>query len=157
MEGFRQFVETWRGMRVKIRDNEWERHLKHLAGQWLDVETDHLFGDQFNTADARVMLQNITDVEGDVRPYALQCLYCGNTEHDRPDEEIGKPCLKCYAKEYDKLLLHQGNQEMMVMDRIRPLVTMEKGKAKTIYGPRRYKKVKTPDGDVRVYKPKALP
>ena len=120
MKGFKQFMEEWRGMRVRIRDKEYEKHLKDYAGQWLPVETEHLFGDQFNTgppSNARAHIRNVSDIENDIRPRALKCLYCGLTEHDKDDSEVGKDCPRCEIK-YADSPMHIQSQDMMVMDRL---------------------------------------
>lgn len=59
-----------------LHNPEWENMLKAVEGKWLDVETDWLFKNQFNTAPIpgvselgmRVMAEDVEEIEGDVRP-----------------------------------------------------------------------------------------
>jgi hypothetical protein len=65
-------------MKIKIVDNpvvtggsvvtnNYRKALQALAGQWVEVDTQYLFQDQFNTKELRVMAQNVADIQGDVR------------------------------------------------------------------------------------------
>jgi len=73
--------------------------LKKVQGQWLEVETDHLFDDQYNTPPVpgvselglRVMDHSVAEIEGDVRPRATKCWYCGKTRLD-DFANAEKPC-----------------------------------------------------------------
>lgn len=150
---FKQWLENASSMRIKIVDNpvvtgpsieadKYRKALKSYAGQWLPVETGHLFGDQFNTAppsNLRVFIKDVADIEGDVRPAAARCGWCGTTYINVPDTSLGEPCPKCNV---------YPMQELATIDRIRPLVTVENGRPKTIYPAVRQKRIKTPEGDV---------
>jgi len=63
-------------MKIKIRDNP-SCYLGQLAGKTVDVETEHLFNDQFNTADFRVMLKDVVEIIDDIRLDLKKCGYCG--------------------------------------------------------------------------------
>ena len=156
-------------MRIRIKDNpvvcgpgadtdKYRKRLKALAGQWLEVETEHCFGDQFNCPPEsedhenglRVMLSNVAAVEDDVRPGAVKCLYCGYQQLDTADEDVMSDCPRCAYKAGDGEVAYVNN-DLCVMDRIRPLQTMVDGQHQVIYYNRRVRKVKTPEGEVRVY------
>lgn len=55
---------------------EWADMLRKVEGKWLEVETEYLFADQFNTAPIqgvsesgmRIMGEDVEEVRGDVRP-----------------------------------------------------------------------------------------
>lgn len=65
--------------------HSYRQSLQKAAGQWLTVETEYLFKDQFNTAPdpnlgipgLRVMIRNVEDIRGDVRDHRMRCNYCG--------------------------------------------------------------------------------
>jgi hypothetical protein len=86
---------------------EWEVMLRAVQGTWLEVETDHLFSDQFNTAPIpgvselgmRVMIEDVAAIEGDVRHGVLKCGWCGG--YDRDDDGA---CDKCSKTEHLELL-----------------------------------------------------
>lgn len=42
---------------------DWRLKLSALLGQWVDVETEHLFADQFNTAELRVFANMVDDIK----------------------------------------------------------------------------------------------
>ena len=73
-----------------LHNPEWEAMLNRLEGRWLEVETDHLFSNQFNTAPIegesesglRLYLQDIDAIEGDVREGVVKCRWCGGYDHD---------------------------------------------------------------------------
>jgi len=64
---------------------EWEKMLEAIEGQWLEVETEHLFRDQFNTAPIpgisengmRIMIEDISEIEDDIRGDVIKCHWCG--------------------------------------------------------------------------------
>ncbi|RDJ35152.1 MAG: hypothetical protein DWQ19_09970 [Crenarchaeota archaeon] len=163
METFNQWLENYSDMHIKIKDepvvtggdtNAWNyrKLLQQYAGEWLPVETDHLFGDQFNTgspSNLRVMLKNVSDIKNDVRPHAAKCGWCGRTYLFVADEQLGEPCSSCNA---------YPMRDEAVLDRIRPLVTVRGGEYITVYPALRQRKIKTPEGDVyRTFQPKSLP
>ena len=73
--------------RQPIRD-EYYTMLKAVEGMILDVETEHLFSDQFNTPPIkgvtelglRVMDYLVDEVIDDERTYKMRCRYCGLTQ-----------------------------------------------------------------------------
>ena len=58
-------------------NHSYRESLKALAGQWVDVETEHLFNDQYNVAHLRIMGQNVRKVKDDARLGKAKCGYCG--------------------------------------------------------------------------------
>lgn len=82
---------------------EWAEMLKKVEGQWLEVETEHLFSDQFNTVripgvstnGMRLMIEDIAAVEGDVRQGVIKCNWCYGYDHDKDGQ-----CDKCGKSEY---------------------------------------------------------
>jgi hypothetical protein len=66
-------------------NSDWYDKLKAVAGKTLEVETEHLFKDQFNTAPVegvselglRIMISEVEEVIDDEREYMLRCAYCG--------------------------------------------------------------------------------
>ena len=64
---------------------EWFNQLEAIAGKTIEVETKHLFKDQFNTAPIegvseigmRIMVESVEEVIDDEREYMLKCTYCG--------------------------------------------------------------------------------
>jgi hypothetical protein len=77
--------------------------LQKVEGKWLEVETEHLFADQFNTAPVpdvsengiRLMIEDIAAIEGDVRPGIVKCRWCYGYDQDGD----GK-CDKCGKEDY---------------------------------------------------------
>jgi hypothetical protein len=149
---FKQWLEA-NEMRAKISDKpapygpgvdrDWQNWILSLAGQWVDIDTDYVFPQSFNAIHpetGRVFhlpMKFVQDVENDVRPMVGKCSWCGATFKDVPDERIGEACPKCDA---------WPMQDLAVVDRLRPLVTVEKGKTKILNRSKR--KIKTPEGDV---------
>lgn len=82
---------------------EWVETLKAVEGQWLEVETEHLFSDQFNTAPIpgvselglRLMVEDIAAIEGDVRHGVVKCRWCGGYDRDGDGA-----CDKCAKTDY---------------------------------------------------------
>lgn len=74
-------------MQIKIRTNntcgswsrskEVEAFFKENAGKWVNVETDCLFTNQYNTARIRVMDRDVEAVRDDARIGKGKCKYCG--------------------------------------------------------------------------------
>lgn len=83
---------------------EWETMLSKVQGKWLEVETDYLFDDQFNTVPIpgvselgmRIMIEDVTAIVDDVRPVMLKCKWCG---HHQPSIDGGL-CWHCGKSEY---------------------------------------------------------
>ena len=77
--------------------------LRAVQGQWIEVETDHLFRDQFNTVPIpgvsenglRVMVSDIVDIEDDVRQGVVKCSWCYGYDTDGDGA-----CDKCGKTEY---------------------------------------------------------
>ena len=88
-------------MQIRIKPDRWD-YLKPVSGMFLTVETDYLFGDQFNTAPVpgisesgfRVMMRDVAEIIGDVRPGRMRCNWCG--KHSVRDEV----CHYCGKSEY---------------------------------------------------------
>lgn len=88
-------------MKIRIKPDRWN-HLKPVSGRLLTVETDFLFGDQFNTAPVpgisesgfRVMIADVSEIIGDIRPDYMRCNWCGKCSLKRD------VCLNCGKSEY---------------------------------------------------------
>ncbi len=87
---------------------EFEAMMRAVEGEWLDVETDHLFRDQFNTTPIpevsenglRIMARDVIEIEGDVRGGVWKCGYCYGYSRDGDGA-----CEKCGRSGYlDELL-----------------------------------------------------
>jgi hypothetical protein len=88
-----------------LHNPTFKKMLEAIEGQWLDVETEHLFDDQFNTGPIpgvseygmRIMLNCVADIQDDVRVGVVKCGWCYGYDHDHD----GK-CDKCGKSEYLK-------------------------------------------------------
>lgn len=77
---------------------EWLDILRKVENRWLEVDTTHLFDDQFSTFPVpgvselglRIMLADIDAIEDDVRHGVVKCDWCAGYDRDRD----GK-CDKC--------------------------------------------------------------
>lgn len=86
-----------------LHNPDWEKMLEQVQGQWLEVETEHLFRDQFNTAPIpgvselgmRIMIQDIDAIEDDARDGIIKCNWCFGYDKDND----GK-CDNCSKSEY---------------------------------------------------------
>jgi len=64
--------------------------LDAVAGKWIDVETDHLFKDQFNTPPIpgvtenglRVMLSEVAEIKDDIREGVVKFSWCFGYDHN---------------------------------------------------------------------------
>jgi len=64
--------------------------LKAIQGQWVEIETDHLFADQFNTVPIpgvsengmRLMVEDVEEIEDDARIGVIKCSYCFGYDHN---------------------------------------------------------------------------
>ena len=113
-------------MKIKIRNNaqnlyivqrgmgfrqEWYDMLGKIQGMTLEVETNYLFMDQFNTVPIPGISKNgirataymVESVIDDVRHSKNKCGWCGH--HQEKSE--GAECLHCHKSEYLKSLLPQ--------------------------------------------------
>ena len=74
---------------------------------WLEVETEHLFSDQFNTAPiqnvsengVRIMIEDVVEIKDDVRDGVVKCQWCYGYDKDNDGA-----CDKCGKTEYLKPL-----------------------------------------------------
>ena len=84
---------------------KWRDLLGKIGGMTLEVETQHLFGDQFNTGPIpdisptgiRVMNDMVVEIIDDVRPTAVKCDYCGLCVLDVAEPDCR--CPKCLDAE----------------------------------------------------------
>jgi len=82
---------------------EFAKMLEAVEGQWLEVETEYLFSDQFNTVPIpgvsenglRLVVADIVDIQGDVRQGIDECGWCG---HHQPSGNA--TCFACGEDEY---------------------------------------------------------
>ena len=70
-------------------------------GEWVEIETTHLFHDQYNTKDKRIFDQDIVRIVDDVRLGLGKCRYCGamvkrGEEHKHFEEQENKTCSGCF-------------------------------------------------------------
>ena len=85
-------------------DQRYFEMLEAVDGQALEVETEHLFEDQYNTAPItgvsdnglRVMDYLVEEVIDDARIGKMKCNYCGTSA------EVAVSCPKCGKSEYLK-------------------------------------------------------
>ena len=89
-------------MEILIKDKEfhasnqrWADAMNLMRGQWIEVETERLFKDQFNVATARVHLCDIDAIKNDVRPFRQRCNWCG-----KHSPVVLKKCEHCKKSEY---------------------------------------------------------
>ena len=86
-----------------LHNNAFYEALVKVQGQWLEVETAHLFADQFNTVPIegvseqglRVMLTEVVEIEDDVRQGVVKCQWCYGYDSDKDGA-----CDKCGKSEY---------------------------------------------------------
>lgn len=86
--------------------NEYGKKLAALRGQWVEVETAHVFNDQYNTGapyNLRVMDADVEAVRDDIRAGLCECGYCGfqGTEeevlrHFEEEESRANSCAGCF-------------------------------------------------------------
>lgn len=73
---------------------EWEEMLKKVEGQWLEIETDWLFADQFNTAPIqgvstlgmRIMASSVEEIRDDIRPGMYHDRWTNKSYTEIPEE-----------------------------------------------------------------------
>jgi len=90
----------------QLHKPEWQKQLEALSGKWIQVETNHLFRDQFNTAPIpgisdlgmRLMIEDIDAIKDDVRQGVVKCQWCYGY-----DNGLGV-CGNCGKTEYLKPL-----------------------------------------------------
>lgn len=71
------------------------------TGEWVEIETTHLFHDQYNTADKRIFDQDIVRIVDDARVGMGRCKYCGamvkrGEEEKHFQEKESKSCNGCF-------------------------------------------------------------
>ncbi len=87
----------------RLHSPEFAETLRKVEGQWLEVETEHLFRDQFNTAPVpgvspsglRLMIEDVEAIEDDVRQGVIKCNWCYGYDRDGDDK-----CDQCGKSEY---------------------------------------------------------
>lgn len=70
-------------------------------GEWVEIETTHLFHDQYITKDKRIFDKDIVRIVDDVRLGLGKCRYCGamvkrGEEHKHFEERENKTCSSCF-------------------------------------------------------------
>lgn len=95
---------------VGITNSTIKEAYEEIAGTWVDVETEHLFNNQYNVTTPsglglRVMQKYVEEVENDVRHGKMKCSYCYHVSL------VSDQCEKCgetdYLKPFDsKMSLH---------------------------------------------------
>jgi hypothetical protein len=83
-----------------LHNPDFAKMLEKVQGQWLEVETDHLFSDQFNTAPIpgvselglRVMVSEVAEIQDDARIGVVKCSWCAgyDTNKDGTCDKCGK-------------------------------------------------------------------
>ena len=66
--------------------------IRGIAGKWVEVETEHLFDDQYNVAEARVFEKHVVKIEDDARIGRMKCQNCGT------HSPISHVCPKCFGE-----------------------------------------------------------
>lgn len=90
----------------RLHSPEFAAMLEKVNGQWLEIETDYLFADQFNTAPIegvselglRVMAESVEQIEGDIRPGKIFDRY--THKHYTNLESVPPECLTNERKKY---------------------------------------------------------
>lgn len=89
-----------------LHNQEFAAMLEKVNGQWIEVETDWLFRDQFNTAPIagvsdlglRVMAQDVEEIEGDIRLGRIRDNYTHKTYSSI--EDVPAECMTEERKKY---------------------------------------------------------
>lgn len=92
-------------MKIKIKPNiankystDYAEKIRQLESKWVDVETEHLFPDQFNTTSPikgvsaiglRIYAIDVDEIQNDERIGRSRCIYCGRWT------DTGKLCPNC--------------------------------------------------------------
>ena len=70
---------------------QYRKDIEAMAGTWQEVETEHLFCDQFNIKKLRVHCRHVEAIRGDVREGLYKCAYTGKQSYNPSDiEELGR-------------------------------------------------------------------
>lgn len=96
----RVYTSRFRG--AAVPDYRWTQVLRAIQGMTIEVETEFLFKNQFNTVSIpgisenglRIMEESVEYVIDDERPGKARCQWCGTTTPS------GEPCKKCGKTEY---------------------------------------------------------
>jgi len=92
-----------RGDYGQLHRPEFAKMLEAIEGKWIEVETAHLFRDQFNTVPIpgvseqgmRIMIEDVAEIQDDARIGVVKCAWCYGYE-----DPISGVCLKCGKTEY---------------------------------------------------------
>lgn len=98
---------------------EYHAALRKLAGQEVEVETEYLFSDQYNTPPIegisdiglRIFDRYVESIIDDIRPGMLKCSWCGRTYHNNGTychAEYTKPLLSEFYRDSAKLFRVRG-------------------------------------------------
>lgn len=86
-------------MKIKIKKNAYvwgdsmREFLKESEGRWLEVETAHLFTNQYNTEQYRIYDSMVEEIRDDVRHLFKKCKYCGRmVKKTEPDCNKHEAC-----------------------------------------------------------------
>lgn len=119
-------------MYIKIKENAgsqysakpWDKTMVSIRGQWVEVDTTHLFNDQYNLKDynVRVMDKDVEAVRDDARPGKVKCGYCGKmfsgmeelTAHYLEEEANAHKCENC--RNYVKCITNVDRSETEHID-----------------------------------------
>jgi hypothetical protein len=82
--------------------------LKGLQGKWVEVDTTHLFSNQFNTvpvegvtgSGARINIEDVEEIKDDVRHGVYKCVWCYGYDHNHDGV-----CDRCEQSKYLSPLL----------------------------------------------------
>jgi len=87
-------------------NQHWLDCLAVIQGQWVEVETRHLFDDQFNLVPTkgspnglRVMARDVCEVQGEFRSKVTKCRWCGTCHLS-----VVRVCSKCGNLDWLELL-----------------------------------------------------
>jgi hypothetical protein len=81
---FRRCYKGTRPDAVGLHNEGFYNILKGLQGKWVEVETTHLFSNQFNTvpvegvtgSGARINMEDVEEIKDDVRHGVYKCVWC---------------------------------------------------------------------------------
>jgi hypothetical protein len=93
---------------VGLHNEKFYNILKGLQGKWVEVDTEFLFTDQFNTvvvegvtgSGARIDLVDVAEIKDDVRQGLQKCQYCFGYDKNKDGA-----CDRCGKEEYLKAIL----------------------------------------------------
>ena len=104
-------------MKIKVKNKtyysmlnnnkDWVDKMNTVAGKWIEVDTEYLFSDQFNTpagdgqgSGLRILLKDIEAIKDDMRPYRKICRWCHHHS-----ALVDKKCCHCGKTEYFERLI----------------------------------------------------